>query len=223
MDARGLVEMFLKEVVRLHGLPRTVVSDRGPTFAAIFWKRLCQWLGMDVRLSTAFHPPTDGQTERINASIEHYLWIFTSLQQDDWVQWLPLAEFAVNIGTSQTTKCSAFFAVTGVDPRMTFDERVGESGDSRRVDADRVEATMRQVHEHLRVEMSRRQNIMEVGANRKRLPAPQFREGTKVYLDARHIRTTRPSRKLDWKRLGLYIVKRKVSPYGYELELPRGL
>jgi len=85
VDARGLAEMFLKEVVRLHGLPKTVISDRGPQFAAVFWKRLCERLGIDRRLSTAFHPHTDGQTERMNASMEQYLRIFTSHQQDDWV------------------------------------------------------------------------------------------------------------------------------------------
>jgi hypothetical protein len=64
---------------------------------------------------------------------------------------------------------------------------------------------------------------MEAGANRKRLPAPQVQQGTKVWLDARHIRTTRPSRKLDWKQLEPYTVIRQVSPYAYELELPRSL
>jgi len=223
IDARGLAEMFLKEVVRLHGVPRTIISDRGPQFAALFWKRLCERLGVDRRLSTAFHPQTDGQTERMNASMEQYLRIFTSYQQDDWVQWLPLAEFAANNGTSETTKCSAFFAVTGVDPRMTFEEAAGEPEDSRAVDADQVQATMHQIHEHLRVEMRRSQDIMEEGANRRRLPAPQIQDGTEVWLDARHVRTVRPSRKLDWKRLGPYTIKRRVSPYAYELDLPRSL
>ena len=223
INARGLAEMFLKEVVRLHGLPRTIISDRGQQFAAVFWKRLCERLGVDRRLSTAFHPQTDGQTERMNASMEQYLRIFTSHQQDDWVQWLPLAEFAANNGTSETTKCSAFFAVTGADPRMNFEEVTEGSRDSRVIDADQVQSRMHQVHEHLRVEMRRSQDIMEEGANKKRSPAPQIPEGTKVWMDARHIRTTRPSHKLDWKRLGPYTVKRRVSPYAYELELPRGL
>jgi len=223
IDAQGLAEIFLKEVVRLHGLPKTIISDRGPQFAAVFWKRICERLGINRRLSTAFHPQTDGQTERMNASMEQYLRIYTSHQQDDWVQWLPLAEFAANNATSEATKCSAFFAVSGTDPRMTFEEAVSEPIDSRMVDADSVQAAMQQVHEHLRVEMRRSQDIMEEGANRKRLPAPQISEGTKVWLDARHIRTTRPSRKLDRKRLGPYVVKRKVSPYAYELELPRDL
>jgi hypothetical protein len=155
--------------------------------------------------------------------MEQYLRIFTSHQQDDWVQWLPLAEFAANNGTSETTKCCAFFAVTGVDPRMSFEEMAEESRDLTVTDADQVQSMMQQIHEHLQVEMRRSQNIMEEGANKKRLPAPLIPQGTKVWLDARHIRTTRPSRKLDWKRLGPYAVQRQVSPYAYELELPRGL
>jgi len=106
---------------------------------------------------------------------------------------------------------------------MTFQEAVEESGDARVIDADQVQAAMHQIHEHLQVEMRRSQNIMEEGANRRRLPAPPIQQGTRVWLDARHIRTTRPSRKLDWTRLGPCIVKKKVSPYTYEFKLPRGL
>jgi len=128
IDARGLAEMFLKEVVRLHGLPKTIISDRGPQFAAVFWRRLCERLNIDRRLSTALHPQTDGQTERMNASMEQYLRIFTSQQQDDWVQWLPLAEFAANNGTSEATKCSAFFAVTGKTPGWCSRKRLKNRG-----------------------------------------------------------------------------------------------
>jgi hypothetical protein len=101
----------------------------------------------------AFHPQTDGQTESMNASMEQYLRIFTSHQQDDWVQWLSLTELTANNGTSETTKCSVFFAVEGVDPRMTFKEATEKSGDSRVVDADQVQMAMQQIHDHLRVEM----------------------------------------------------------------------
>jgi thioredoxin reductase len=85
--------------------------------------------------------------------MEQYLRILTSHQQDDWVKWLPLAEFAANNGTSVTTKCSGFFAVTGIDPWMSFEEATEEPEDSRIVDADQVQTTMRQIHEHLQVEM----------------------------------------------------------------------
>ena len=120
IDALGLAELFLREVVRIHGLQLTIISDRGPQFASAFCQQMCSWLGIDRRLSTAFHPQTDGQTEWVNASMEQYLWVFVNHHQNDWVEWLPLAEFAANNRTSETTKCTQFYAVQGVDPRMSF-------------------------------------------------------------------------------------------------------
>jgi len=131
--------------------------------------------------------------------MEQYLRIFVSHQQDDWVLWLPLAEFEANNETSESTHCSPFFAVTATDPRMTFDEEIPIPTDSREIDADLVQAMLQQVHENLRTEMQRSQSIMEEGANRKRIPAPNMQAGTKVWLDASYIRTTRPSRQLVWK------------------------
>jgi hypothetical protein len=106
---------------------------------------------------------------------------------------------------------------------MTFEEAVGQSGDARVIDADQVQMAMHQLHEHLRVEMRQSQDIMGEGAHTNRYPAPPMREEAKVWLAARHIRTSRPSRRLDCKRLRPYTVKRKVSPYAYVLELLRGL
>jgi hypothetical protein len=146
-----------------------------------------------------------------------------SHQQDDWVQWLPLAKFTANNVTLEATKCSPFFTVTGIEPRIGFDSEDLGPQDALKVDADQVHAVMQQVHEQLQVEMRRSQVLMERQANQKRLPAPNIQIGTRVWLDARHIRTTRPCRKLDWKRLGPYTVIEQVSPYVYRLELPRSL
>jgi len=220
IDAVGLAKLFLREVVRLHGLPKSIVSDRGPQFALTFWGQICTRLGIDRRMSTEFHPQTDGQTERMYAGMEQYLRIFVNHQQDDWVQWLPLAEFAANNGLSESTKCTPFFAVQGVDRRMSFAGEPTQERDQRRWEADRVQAAMEQIHEHLRVEMKRSQAVQEEGANRGRIPGPNIQVGSKVWLDARHVRTTRPTRKLDWKRLGPFRVQKQVSPYAYKLDLP---
>jgi transposase InsO family protein len=120
IDAVGLAKLFLREVEQLHGLPTTIVSDQGPQFASTFGGQICSRLGTDRRMSTAFHPQTDGQTERMNTGMEQYLRVFVNHQHDDWVQWLPLAEFAANNGVSESPKCTPFFAVQGVDPRMSF-------------------------------------------------------------------------------------------------------
>jgi len=86
IDALGFAELFLREAVRLHGLPLTINSNWGTEFASAFWQQMCNRLGIDRTLSTAFHPHTDGQTERMNASIEHYLRVFVNHPQDDWVK-----------------------------------------------------------------------------------------------------------------------------------------
>ena len=70
VDAADLADIFIEHLIRLHGLPNSIVSDRGPQFAAAFWQRLCNRLGIDRRLGTAFHQESDSQTERVNAIME---------------------------------------------------------------------------------------------------------------------------------------------------------
>jgi len=101
IDSLGLERLYLREVVCLHGLPPTIVSDPGPQFVSTCWGQICSQLGIDQRMTTAFHPQTDSQTEQINASMEQYLQVFLNHQQEDWVRGLPMAEFAVNDGTSE--------------------------------------------------------------------------------------------------------------------------
>ncbi|KAI0996661.1 Transposon Ty3-I Gag-Pol polyprotein [Podosphaera aphanis] len=101
--SEDLAELYLQHVWKLHGLPTHITSDRGTQFAAHFWKNLCKHLNIEARMSTAFHPETDGQTERFNALMEQYLRSYVSYQQDDWVKWLPMAEFAANNYVSTST------------------------------------------------------------------------------------------------------------------------
>jgi transposase InsO family protein len=86
VDAVGLARLFLREVVRLNGFPKTIVSDRGPQFPTTICGQISGWLGIDQRMSTAVHPQTDGQTEWMNAGMEQYLRVYVNHQQDDWMQ-----------------------------------------------------------------------------------------------------------------------------------------
>ena len=113
ITAEELCRLYLANVWKHHGLPRTIVSDRGSLFTSDFWKRLCQHLGIESRLSTAYHPQTDGQTERTNAVMEQYLRAYVNYQQDNWVDFLPMAEFAANNHVSDTTKTTPFQANSG--------------------------------------------------------------------------------------------------------------
>ncbi|KAH0612978.1 uncharacterized protein H6S33_009358 [Morchella sextelata] len=221
-DSREVAKLYIDNVWKLHGLPDTMVSDRGTQFVAEFWRSLCDRLEISPKFSTAFHPQTDGQTERINAIMEQYLRSYVSYQQDDWVRWLPMAEFATNNHVSETTKVSPFYANSGRNPRITFGPL--EHGRTTAEDqANSIAREMKDIINFLRNEMFRAQRIQEESANRNRTPAPRYHLGDKVFLSTRHILTKRPSKKFDWKRIGPYNVKRIVNPYAYELELPRSM
>jgi transposase InsO family protein len=84
IDAEGLANLFMNHIFRLHSVPDTIVSDRGPQFTSRFWKHLCHSLKIEPRLSMAFHPETDGQTEQMNSIMEQYLRAYVNYQQDNW-------------------------------------------------------------------------------------------------------------------------------------------
>lgn len=116
LDASGLAELFVQEVVHCHGLRLTIVLDKGPQVASTVSGQICIHIGIDRRLSTGFNPGMDGQTEQMNGSMEQYLRVLVNHQQEDWVKWLPMAEWAANSSTSETMQCTTVFPVQGADP-----------------------------------------------------------------------------------------------------------
>ena len=119
----GLAHLYLNQVWRLHGLPNTVISNRGPQFASTFMRELNNILGIQTKLSTAYHPQTDGQTERMNQELEQYLRMFVNYRQTDWPKWLAIAKFSHNNKFHLATRMSPFFANYGYHPRMGVEPR----------------------------------------------------------------------------------------------------
>jgi len=117
-SAPDFARLFVAHIIRLHGLPDSIVSDRGSIFTSNFWSTLASILQINARKSTAFHPQTDGQTERMNQTLETYLRIFVNQEQDDWFDLLPLAEFAYNNARQESTRMSPFFANYDYHPRF---------------------------------------------------------------------------------------------------------
>ncbi|MBW0513159.1 hypothetical protein O181_052874 [Austropuccinia psidii MF-1] len=111
-----LAQILISHVFSKHGIPVRLVSDRGSLFASSFWTNLCQQLKISRKLSTSFHPETDGQTDRVNQILEQYLQIYVSYHQDDWNTWLPLAEFAYNNAEHSSKKESPFLKFYGRNP-----------------------------------------------------------------------------------------------------------
>ena len=104
-------------------MPECVISDRGPQFAAELMKELNEMLGIETKLSTAYYPQTDGQTERINQDLEQYLRMYVNYRQNNWPEWLAIVEFTFNNKIYTATKSSLFKFNYGREPRMGFDIR----------------------------------------------------------------------------------------------------
>lgn len=222
IDSPEAARLFADHVFKHHGLPATIVADRGPQFRSQFLKSLCNILAISQNLSSGFHPQTDGQTERINAILEQYLRAYCNYQQDNWVELLTLAEFSYNNTVSSTTGVTPFFANYGQAPRWQILARqdVPLPTNEKLLDfSDRLQ----KLETHLRAEMKYAQDEQAEYADRHRLAPPAFKVGDQVWLLRRHIRTNRPSNKLDYKRLGKFEIMAKISPHAYKLKLPHSM
>lgn len=109
--AEDLADAFIERVLSRFGTPKGIVSDRGSLFISRMWGEICAVVKLKRRLSTAFHPQSDGQTERQNQTLETYLRIFVNDEQDNWTSLLPLAEFAYNNSVHSATNLTPFSVI----------------------------------------------------------------------------------------------------------------
>src|SRR5271170_63209 len=116
LGSEGFAKILRDRVIRDHGLFRKVIHDRDTRFTSEYTRELLKALGIDQNISTAYHPQTDGQTERMNQVIETYLRTFINHHQNDWKDWISLAEFSYNNSTHATTKQTPFFVNYGRHP-----------------------------------------------------------------------------------------------------------
>ena len=208
--------LVMREVFRHHGLPDSIISDRGPQFVSKFWKHLFKMLKVSCNLSSGYHPQTDGQAERTNQTLEQYLRCFLSYQQDDWADILHFAEFAYNNAIHSSTRVSPFYAYTGSHPRWSVIDTPELPSNPRAEDhLERLRKIQMDLSTHLRHAQHTQKNY----ADRHRLPS-SFAIGDRVWLLRRHIKTTRPCDKLDYRRLGPFRISGKVNDVTFRLDLP---
>jgi hypothetical protein len=209
-DAVATARRYLDGVVKHHGLPKTIVSDRGTKFTSVWWREMLRMMDTVPNYSTAFHPESDGQTERTNQTIELYLQLYCGFQQDDWQSLLAMAEFAYNNSYHSSTGMSPFYCNSGWHPRMAI-----MVWDSNVPDVRAYAAKLEEVHVKAREMLRRARESARKFADRKRIDVPEegFRVGDLVLLDRRNIKTMRPAKKLDDKYLGPFrIEKWSASP-----------
>ena len=218
LDKGKLVTAFIDVIVRNYGVPESIVSDRGSQFTSETWKRLMSKLGISKKMSTAYHPETDGQTEIANANLKRYLRAYTNYAQSDWAKWLPLAELAINSHESETTGISPMLAEIGYQPKP-FNSPAAPTGTSP-TKSDYLQRTA-DITKLLKDEINWAQATQKDFADRDRQPEPLWKIGDLAWLDARNI-TTERKKSLDYKTIGPFRIKR-VLDGACELELPTSM
>jgi len=214
-----LAELFVIHVFSKHGIPGHATSDRGSEFVSHFFRSLGTALDMRLHFTSGYHPEGDGQTERVNQTLEQYLRVFCNFQQDNWASLLPLAEFAYNNAPNETTGVSPFFANKGYHPNLAVHpERDMASARAREFAVD-----LGELHEALKSNIQQAQEHYQKAADNRRLPAPEYNIGDKAYVKAQFFRTTRPAKKLSEKYLGPYEILAQHGSASFTLRLPESM
>lgn len=172
---------------------------------------------MKLHFTSGYHPEGDGQTERTNQTLEQYLRVYCNYQQMNWAELLPLAEFAYNNAPSATTGISPFFANKGYNQNLFVQiecELLSENARDYVVNLD-------ELHTELKNSIAEAQKRYQVSADARRSASPDIKIGDEVYVLAKFIRMTRPSKKLSEKYLGPFKVLGKPGSLSYLVELPQ--
>jgi hypothetical protein len=215
-----LADILISQVITTFGKPYGIVSDRGSVFTSDFWSEFCYYAKVKRRLSTAFHPQTDGQTERQNQTLEHWLRCYCTEDQSDWAKLLPLAEFAYNNAKHASTGLSPFYAMYGYNPEFEF--TVEDDGFEGEIPA--VQDRVRQIQETQQKLEERYKIAVETQAkyyNNRHEPMT-FNKGDLVLLSTKNLKQKRPSKKLSHKYAGPFRVEDVVGTQAYRLALPTG-
>jgi transposase InsO family protein len=218
VNAEGTAKMFLEHVFCHFGLPKNVVSDRGATFTSKFFQAMMKYLQVQNHYSTAFHPQTDGQTERVNSILEQYLRCYINHQQSDWRQYLCLAQFSYNNSFHTSTNTSPFHALLGYDPTLSIHINPPSWAEESpaAIKALEIKESLENVAFHIKLAQENHEHYY----NKKMLLPPKLNPGDKVWLSARNIKTNRPSKKLDHRNLGPFTIIEPVGSRSFRLDLP---
>ena len=226
VSAPQLAAIVMREVVRLHGVPESILSDRDPRFTSHFWRALWSRLGTTLTMSTAYHPQTDGQTERANRTLEEMLRARINFAQDDWDEHLAAAELAINNAKQASTGYSPFYLNYGQQVRLPLDNELAAAApDCNNPAADE---RIRRLHD----DIARARTHIEAAQQRQKHYADQHRRdvqfavGDLVLLSTQHLRLAgNESRaaKLSSPFIGPFKIRRIVNDNAYELDLPPSL
>jgi len=214
----GTARLLRDHVIKRFGIPKKVISDRGRQFVSEFMNELYKMLDIEPAPSTAYHPETNGQTERENAEIVKYLRQFCNNRKDDWAEWLALAEFAINNRATSTTGQTPFFLNHGRHPRTGVTPKATDVPE-----ADKFARDMKGAWEEAKAALDLVAETMKRQFDRSRRPSRNYKIGDMVWLETTNIAikgAAETSKKLQDKRHGPFQILEKVGTSAYKLKTP---
>jgi hypothetical protein len=217
-----VAQLFLDNIVKMHGIPKFIVSDRDKVFTSSFWSELFKLLKTDLKLSSAYHPQSDGQTERVNQCLEMFLRCAVQETPKQWTKWLSLAELWYNTCFYSSLQCSPFKALYGVDPSHGI---VPSLKNTDHLDVSDMLKERQLFTELLKEQLVKAQNRMKVYADNK-ISDRSFQVEEQVLLKlqpyTQHSVVCRSFPKLAYKYYGPYEVLEKIGSVAYKLKLSDG-
>ena len=219
ITAKEYAQLFLQHVFRHHGLPKVIISDRDPRFMSTFWRSLFKSLGTELRMSTAYHPQTDGQSEVTIRTLENFLRPYAERYPHQWVDYLPTAEFAANNAVSASTGFSPAYLLYGRNPIVPQVVDLSENK------AEAVEHMVERMTDELDTAkgyFARAQQRMCRSANKKRREV-LFQPGDQVLIKSAYVplaSLAKLSPKLRRRYVGPFTVEKAISSVAYRLALP---
>ena len=211
VTSKGIATLYRDRVFSEHGLPKKVISDRGPQFVSKFMKELYETLGIKGNPSTAYHPQTDGQTERVNQSVKEFLTMFVNNKQDDWSDWLAIAQFCHNDRWHSATTYSPFFLTYGYHPSKGLEPKREYTVEAVGDFVQRIS----EAHEMAKKALERSNVLMKNWYDKHEKPVIDYKPGDKVYINTEHLPSVRQLRKLEKKFFGPYEIVEKVGQSAY--------
>ena len=217
INVPSLAEIIIYVVICHHGLPNSIVTDKGSLFISKFWSLLCYFLGIKQRLSTTFYLRTNGQTKQQNSTMEAYLRAFINFKQNDWVRLLPMAEFVYNNTKNTSTGHTPFELNCGYYPRVSFKKDTDPCFQSKT--ADELLAELWELMTICWENLYYTQELQK-RADNKGVKSKSHAFSDKVWLNSKYIKT-KQNRKLEAKFFRLFQVLHPVGKQAYKLKLPK--
>jgi hypothetical protein len=219
--ARDIATLFVQKVFCMHGLPKHMVTDRDPKFTSVFWEEVFRYLEVDHSLTSAYHPQSDGNTERVNRVMEDMLRHYVDLEQSNWSKLLPVVEFAINNSYHESIKTTPFMANFGRTPRTPLKNVCKQYVPQR--DAPAVKEFLTKLQEAQALakrNLEAAQQRQKAYADRHRREV-SFTVGQKVLLSTKNLAMKMVgSAKLLPKFIGPFEITGQVNEVAYRLALP---